>query len=171
MRSVSHTYLEEEILQANTIKLVQALYRSAIHSITKARSFLSGGQIRERSNEITRACEILTELSHGLDLERGGRLAASLGQLYDYMQRQLIEANAQQSAPHLNEVEGLLRTLLEAWDECDQKNLVAPQSSSAAAHLPTGMPRLPARAGGEHSVRFEWASKAESPANNALSLA
>jgi flagellar protein FliS len=130
MRSVSHAYLEEEILQAGTIKLVKALYQAAVNSIAKARSYLLGGQIRERSDEITRACEILAELSHGLDLKRGGDLAARLGQLYDYMQRRLIEANVQQSALPMNEVESLLRTLLGAWEECDQKNLATPPNSA-----------------------------------------
>ena len=134
MRNASQAYLEEGILQADTVKLVQTLYRAAIDSVVKARNALAQGDIRERSREITRAGEILAELSHGLDLEQGGDLAARLQQLYDYMQRQLIEANALQSPRQLTEVESLLRTILGAWDQCE------PKKPSQLSHANTETP-------------------------------
>jgi flagellar secretion chaperone FliS len=134
MRHASHAYLEEGILQADTLKLVQTMYRAAIDSVVKAKIFLANGEIRQRSLEITRAGEILAELSHGLDLEQGGDLAARLQQLYDYMQRRLLEANALQSAGELAEVESLLRTILDAWENCEPHkspaSQVAPESST-----------------------------------------
>ena len=51
-----------------------------------------------------------------LDHERGGELSQRLAQLYDYMQRRLLEANAKQIDEPMAEVLGLLSTLGEAWD-------------------------------------------------------
>lgn len=117
MYQAQQAYLETEILQADPLKLVQLLYRGALDSIGKARRFLQGGDIKGRSQQITKALEILTELATSLDRERGGELARTLVELYDYMQRRLQEANFQQVEAPMIEVENLLRTLLEGWEQ------------------------------------------------------
>jgi len=45
----------------------------------------------------------------------GGSLAANLDDLYDYMARQLINANLQNKVETLDEVSGLLREIRSAW--------------------------------------------------------
>ncbi|HLJ46791.1 MAG TPA: flagellar export chaperone FliS [Bryobacteraceae bacterium] len=111
------TYLQDEILTADPVRLVQILYGAAIEAVGNARRFLEAGDIRDRSTAITKALEILTELSSSLDHKKGGELSGQLAQLYDYMQRRLILANAQQTDGPLAEVERLLRTLDEAWQQ------------------------------------------------------
>ncbi|HBY61333.1 MAG TPA: flagellar export chaperone FliS, partial [Solibacterales bacterium] len=39
-------------------------------------------------------------------------------ELYDYMQRRLLEANARQEDAPLAEVERLLSTVRDGWEEC-----------------------------------------------------
>jgi flagellar protein FliS len=112
------SYRESEILSADPLKLVEILYRAAIESIGEARGHLAAGAIRERSNAISKACEILMELALNVDLQRGGDIARNLVELYDYMQRRLLEANIQQVDRPLMEVSSLLRTLLEGWQTC-----------------------------------------------------
>jgi flagellar protein FliS len=85
-------------------------------SVRNARHHLRSGEIRERSNAISKACEILFELGRSLDFERGGQISQRLGLLYDYMQRRLIEANCQQADVPLAEVLSLLVTLTEGWE-------------------------------------------------------
>ncbi len=112
------SYRENEILNADPVKLIEILYCAAIDSIVEARQYLATGAIRERSNAISKACDILIELTVSVDQSRGGDIAKNLTALYDYMQRRLLEANIQQSAPPLVEVETLLQTLLEGWRTC-----------------------------------------------------
>jgi flagellar protein FliS len=108
-------YRESEVLSADSMELVNLLYRAAIDAIAAARRHLREGRIRERSTQITKALGILQELTFSLDHERGGELSRSLAELYVYMHGRLTEANAQQVDPPLAEVQELLSTLLEAW--------------------------------------------------------
>lgn len=119
MRLNAHQrYVEDEVLTADPLRLVQLLYRAAVEAVAGARLHLHNGEIRPRSRAITKAINILAELSSSLDHETGGQLSLQLVQLYDYMQRRLIEANASQADAPLAEVESLLSSLEEAWRQC-----------------------------------------------------
>jgi flagellar protein FliS len=111
-------YLEDEILTADPMRLVQLLYRGALDSITSARRHLKLGDIRTRSRAISKAMTIVTELSLSLNHNAGGELSKNLAELYAYTQTLLIQANVQQSDPPLAEAERLLTTLMEAWQGC-----------------------------------------------------
>jgi flagellar protein FliS len=110
-------YLEGEILNASPIELVQMLYRAALEAVGQSRQHLRNGEIASRSRQITRASEILNELAMAVDQEQGGTIGRNLVELYDYMQRLLMDANFRQSETPLEELERLLAVLLEAWDE------------------------------------------------------
>jgi len=109
------TYVEDEILTADPVRLVQLLYRGAEEAVTTARAKLATGDIKARSAAITKAIEILAELASSLDHAQGGELSERLAALYDYMQRRLIDANIQQADAPLAEVQQILGTLDEAW--------------------------------------------------------
>lgn len=119
MRLNAHQrYIEDEVLTADPLRLVRLLYRAAVEAVAGARRHLHNGEIRPRSRAITKAVEILAELSSSLDHENAGDLSFQLARLYDYMQRRLIEANASQSDAPLAEVEYLLSSLEDAWRQC-----------------------------------------------------
>jgi flagellar protein FliS len=107
-------YLETEVLSADPVKLVCMLYRGAIEATVAARRHLKAGEIRERSREIMRVSAILRELTESLD-PHYEEISRPLRDLYSYMQKQLLAANAQQIDVPLAEVEELLSTLLEGW--------------------------------------------------------
>jgi flagellar protein FliS len=110
-------YLESRILTAEPLELVRMLYRAAVDATRRSRAHLAGGRIAERSREICRALAIISELSGSLDHTRGGALSGNLAELYDYLRRRLLEANARQKAEPLAEVESLLTTLLAGWEQ------------------------------------------------------
>ena len=111
----ANSYLESEVLGATRIELVRILYRSAIETTVQARRHLAAGEIRERWRSISKAWDILGELTRSLDHMQGGELSRSLGELYVYMQNRLLEANSKQIDEPLADVEKLLNTLSEAW--------------------------------------------------------
>ncbi len=116
--SAYEKYREGEILAADPLELVELLYRAAIQSISNAREYLRAGQIRERSDAISKAGAILNELMQSLDHDKGGEISKNLVELYDYIQRQLLKANMEQTETPLTEVNKLLETLLEGWQAC-----------------------------------------------------
>jgi flagellar protein FliS len=97
-------YLESRILAADPVELVTLLYQACQHSVREAREHLAAGRTGERSRAISKACQILIELAGALDRTRGGEISERLSQLYDYMQRRLLDANMQQRDEPLAEV-------------------------------------------------------------------
>ncbi len=124
MANIHDRYLEEEVLGADPVRLIELLYRGAIDALRAARKHLEEGRIRERAREINRAWGILQELTQSLDHTQGGEISGKLAALYAYMQTRLLEANAKQSGAPIEEVEALLSTLSEAWQAARQS--VAP---------------------------------------------
>lgn len=115
--SVGDTYLENEILQAEGCRLVQLLYRSAVEAIDKARGHLRANEIQLRSREITKAQEIVNELAQSLDHSAGGDISQNLAELYDYVQRLLMDGNFNQSEAPLAEAQSLMQVLLDGWEQ------------------------------------------------------
>jgi flagellar protein FliS len=112
------SYLEQQILSASPLELIDLSYRTAIQAVRDARRFLAEKRILERSRCITRAHSVIAHLYSALDFKAGdGSMARQLGLLYDYMMRKLLEANAKQTDKPLEEVLGLLLTLSEAWSQ------------------------------------------------------
>ncbi len=147
-------YLESQVLTADPLELVRLLYRAAADATRDARLHLAAGRILERSHQVSKVHAILTQLSVTLDHERGGTLSRNLAHLYDYMQRRLLEANQQQKAEPLVEVEGLLATLLEGWE---QTRVVADPAPLAPS--PNEEERIPAYGG--YPAMFESGGAAE----------
>jgi flagellar protein FliS len=118
------------ILTAEPIELVRILYRTALDSVSAARAHLAAGEIKERSQAISKAVSIIHELALSLNPEVEPSLAGTLAELYDYMQRRLLAANFEQSDAPLAEVMGLLETMTDAWYQAN------PDAAEVAANEP-----------------------------------
>src|SRR5438876_7452209 len=106
-------YLESQVLSADPLRLVCLLYRGAIDSVEEARLHLASGDVFARGRAVAKASEILAELQTSLDHEKGGDLARNLDQLYDYVQRRLIQAHAEQYETALLDAHWMLGVLLD----------------------------------------------------------
>jgi flagellar protein FliS len=122
--------LDVSILTAEPIELVRILYRTALDSVSAARAHLAAGEIKERSQAISKAVSIIHELALSLNPEVEPSLAGTLAELYDYMQRRLLAANFEQSDAPLAEVMGLLETMTDAWYQAN------PDAAEVAANEP-----------------------------------
>ena len=116
LRSAQDAYLETRIMSADPVELIGLLYQTGVSAVQEARRHLAGGQIMERSKAVTKATNVLIQLTVSLDHERGGELSRRLAALYDYMLRRLTEANYRQRDEPLAEVLSLLATLAEGWE-------------------------------------------------------
>jgi flagellar protein FliS len=133
--SAHETYLESRILTADPMELVRILYRLAIDRVREARGHLEKGDIAARAKAISTASQAIGELHGSLNLEAGGEIARRLSELYDYMQRRLLEATLRQSIEPLDEVLGLLSTLSEAWQGARPEPVSPPVQPAAMPYL------------------------------------
>jgi len=115
MTNVASKYFEEEILSATPLQLVSFLYQGAVAELRNARKHLAAGQVPERCAAISKACDIIAELTSSLDCEAGGDTAQRLAELYHYCTGRLLDANLRKEDGPIVEVLGLLTTLSEAW--------------------------------------------------------
>jgi len=139
-RNAHDTYLEERVLSADPLELVDLLYQAGAAAVEDARRHLAEKRIAARARSISKACDILLELNTSLDFERGGELSVRLGQLYGYMHRRLVEANRRQSDAPLAEVAGLLATLREGFAGARAK--IERPAARSTAWMPAAEPEL-----------------------------
>lgn len=96
--------------------LVNLLFNGAIDHLLAANGYIERKQIQEKTVRISKAIAILDGLRSSLNIIEGGEIAQNLDDLYDYMQRQLVVANADNDTSIINEVIDLLREIHEAWN-------------------------------------------------------
>lgn len=135
--------LETKILSATPMELVKLLYQAAIEAVQAARQHLTRGEIVERGRSVSKAVEILAELSGSLDHQKGGELSTRLAALYDYLQRTLLDANFRQADGGLATAEVLLKTLNEAWSAINAPRPDTSMASHPLAYSLAGTPAPP----------------------------
>lgn len=102
--------------------LIQMLFDGLLLSLNAARGAMQRGEIEEKGQHISKAVRILQEgLVLGLDMEKGGELAANLRLLYDYCVGQLTKANLHNDAVLVEEVLGVLQPVAQGWKEIAQQ--------------------------------------------------
>jgi flagellar protein FliS len=121
-------YLDTRVLSADPLELVHILYEHTLTMVADARRHLAQGNIAGRGRSISRAIAAIEELDRSLDRGMDSPLAQNLASLYHYMRSRLLAANIRQEDAPLAEVEGLLRTLGEAW------NAIRPAGQAESFH-------------------------------------
>ena len=135
MRDPYQAYVNNGILGDDPVRLVVALYETAIKRTQEARECLDRKDIMGRARAISKASNILMELIVTLNPNEGAHIGKNLDRLYHYMLRRLQDAHLRQVAEPLIEVEKLLSNLLEAWyvvaAETDRNGLAPAAQPSA----------------------------------------
>jgi flagellar secretion chaperone FliS len=108
-------YQQVQTLTVTPGQLVILLYDGAIRFLHRARQATEEHQIEAAHNTLLRAEDIIAELDATLDETKGGEIVENLHSLYLYCYRKLIEANMNKQVPPIDEVIGILESLLDAW--------------------------------------------------------
>ncbi|ERM08085.1 flagellar export chaperone FliS [Pantoea agglomerans] len=117
--------VESAVMSASQQQLVVMLFDGALSALIRARLFMQDGNIEGKGNSISKAINIIEAgLKEGLTENRGDELADNLLDLYNYMTRRLLHANLHNDVAAVEEVEGLLRNIADAWKEVVQPNLI-----------------------------------------------
>lgn len=100
---------------ADPHRLVLMLMDGALERMALARGCIERGQTAKKALALHQCVNIVSELRGSLNLAQGGELAQNLSDLYDYMLRQLLRANAESNADCLKEVASLMGEVRGAW--------------------------------------------------------
>ncbi|URW93843.1 flagellar export chaperone FliS [Pantoea agglomerans] len=110
--------VESAVMSASQQQLVVMLFDGALSALIRARLFMQDGNIAGKGSSISKAINIIEAgLKEGLTENRGDELADNLLDLYNYMTRRLLHANLNNDVAAVEEVEGLLRNIADAWKE------------------------------------------------------
>lgn len=104
------------VSDASPHRLIQLLMETGLSRLAQAKGAMLYGQSAQKGELISKAIGIIGGLREGLDLVRGGEIAANLDRLYDYMVSRLFEANLSNEPEMLDEVHQLLGQIKTAWD-------------------------------------------------------
>ncbi|MFO7152690.1 MAG: flagellar export chaperone FliS [Bacillota bacterium] len=108
-------YQENQIMTAPPERLVLMLYEGALKFLRLAKKAVEEKSYADANNYIIRVEDIIMELNMSLDMNF--EISKSLRNLYNFIYEKLIEANIKKDLSKLEEVEGLLAGLKEAWQE------------------------------------------------------
>ena len=113
--------VESAVMSANQQQLVSMLFDGALSALVRARLFLQDGNIEGKGSSLSKAINIIENgLKQGLVEGSGDELTDNLVGLYAYMVRRLLQANLRNDLEAIEEVEGLLRNIADAWKEVAQ---------------------------------------------------
>lgn len=135
-----HSYakvgVETGVLAASPHKLIVMLFDGAVVALRTAALQMASGNVPEKGKAISKAIEIIDNgLRASLNKEAGGQIAENLDSLYEYMSARLLTANIKNDSVILDEVQGLLVELRDAWNAIGAQPLAA--ASPQAARLST----------------------------------
>lgn len=110
-------YKQMQIKTASPGKLLLMLYQGAAKFMKLAKKNIKEGKIEESHKNIIKAQNIILELQNTLDKENGGEIAVQLESLYDFIYRELIQANLNKNTKHLDNVIPLVEELFVTYKE------------------------------------------------------
>jgi flagellar protein FliS len=112
-----NAYQMTGIETADRGKLIVMIYEHCIKWCKKATVAISSKKIEDRTKAIFKVQDGITELQCALDFEKGGEIAKNLNNLYDFFNRHLSEANTKNEAKNVQDVQQMMESLLEAWQQ------------------------------------------------------
>ena len=100
---------------ADPHRLVLMLMDGVLERLSMARACIERGDIARKAQLLHSCMTLIAELRGSLNTEQGGALARNLGDLYEYMSRQVLRANADNNIEFIKEVSSLLAEIRSAW--------------------------------------------------------
>lgn len=119
MSKVSHynqINSESGVTDANPHRLVQMLLEGALGKLAAVKGLMLRKDHAKKGELISQVISIIIGLRCSLNKEAGGDVATNLDNLYDYLERQLLQANMKNDTNILDEVSVLLKEIKSGWD-------------------------------------------------------
>ncbi len=115
-------------------EIVLLLFQRIDEKLRVAERACEDGRGADSSEPLAQAIDLITHgLLNALDYQRGGEIAAKLGQLYDYAIRRLLLARLRRDPATIREVAELLSQLRGAWAAIATKERASTGTGASAA--------------------------------------
>ncbi len=108
-------YQQNDILTLSPLAIIERLYQAMERSLIAAKNAVEKGQIAIKGEKIGHALAIIGELQASLDMEKGGKIAENLYDLYSFATHSLLMANMKNDVSMIDEVISAMHPLSEAW--------------------------------------------------------
>jgi flagellar protein FliS len=110
--------IETAVSGADAHQLIDMLYEALLTSLGATKLAMQSNDIVAKGRTLGRAQRLIEEgLKAALNESQGGELAVNLRALYDYCVVRLTEANLRSDVAAIEEVEGLIRPVADAWKQ------------------------------------------------------
>ena len=113
-------YRRQDVLTANSTDLIVMLYDALKKNIVLGRRGIEKKDIISTQRHLMRAQDIVTELINCLDMNYG--ISEELLTMYEFILRNLQEANIRKDKEPLEPVIGIVDTIRDAWKEIGSTN-------------------------------------------------
>ncbi len=113
----SYQQAEQEFLVegASPHRLVQILFDELLVSLDRAEYGMQVTDLAAKSAGTSKALTILYVLAQSLDFDKGGDLAQTLSQVYEWARRSVIQASSDNTVSLLAEVRSTISGISDAW--------------------------------------------------------
>jgi len=109
------SYKKTQIETADPATLILMLYDRAIVLLDKAKNEIIEKKYEEKGCSLTKANDIIAELAASLDMEKGGEIATSLSRLYNFVMREIIDADTNLNTNAIDNSRRIVSELRVSW--------------------------------------------------------
>ena len=117
MSAYTQTKAQSGVEAASATQLITMLLEGALERVARAQGHMERGELAEQGEVIGKVIDIVASLDSYLDHDKGGEVSKTLESLYDYIVRQLYQANLKNDVSVLEEVASLLTEVRAGWVE------------------------------------------------------
>ncbi|MBV1961947.1 MAG: flagellar export chaperone FliS [Immundisolibacteraceae bacterium] len=130
----------QTVLNASPYHLILKLFDGLLQRLASARGHIERQEIADKGQCLGSAISIIGGLRGSISHVAGGEIATNLDNLYEYCERQLMQANQNNDITIIDEVSGLLKDIRSAWleippaiqqQEASNSDMSAPVSATA----------------------------------------
>lgn len=111
------SYRKTDVITSDPVRLVIMCYEGAIDSLRLAKQKIIDKDYEAKAKAIIKTQDIIDELLLSLDFEKGSEIAKNLSSLYKYMLERIMHGSLKNDIIAIDEVIGMLKELLSAWQE------------------------------------------------------
>jgi flagellar protein FliS len=114
------TYQQNSVGTASPGELTLMLYNGCLKFLKQAKVAIETGNVADKNTNLQKAQKIIQELMVTLNTDVA--VGNQMMQMYDYMNRRLIDANVKNDVSIIEEVEGLTTEFRDTWKDVIQQN-------------------------------------------------